>query len=77
MFEGANGNLIVYASMGLGQQQFDYGRNTKAIVNQASAKALAVESQGDAGSMRLGKNIISVADDGALPNRFEIQYCNH
>jgi hypothetical protein len=77
MFEGANGNLIVYESMGLGQQQFDYVKASKGIINQGSGKALAVESQGEIGNMRLGQNIIAVDNDGALPNKFEIQYCNH
>ena len=76
-FEGANGNLIVYEQMGLVQQQFEYIKNTKAILNPASQKALAVESKEENGLMRLGQNIISVDNDGALPNRFDIQYCNH
>lgn len=72
MFEGANGNLIVYETMGLDQQKFKYFRNTKAIVNNGSEKALAVESKEEDGQTRLGRNIISVDNDGALPTKFEI-----
>jgi len=49
MFEGANGNLVVYEAMGLVQQQFEYIRTTKAFVNPTSTKAFAVESKEENG----------------------------
>jgi hypothetical protein len=64
MFEGANQNLIVYESLDLDQQKFDYIKNTKAILNKVSNKAIAMESKD--GGKRVGRNIVTHDNDGSI-----------
>ena len=64
MFEGYNGNVITYGSVGISLQQFKYVRTTRAIVNPNTEHALAIDSK--------SSNVIAIDNDGDPATRFEI-----